>query len=80
MDELIAPHPDSVNQVHNWLASHGITESDLSRSASGDWVKVKVPVSLAEKMLDTVREPNRLRKFMLIGRIVEIPCLHPCGW
>lgn len=56
VDELIAPHPESVNQVNEWLASHGISEASLSRTASGDWVKVKVPVSLAEKMLDTVRD------------------------
>lgn len=53
VDSLITPHPDSVNLVNEWLASHGLSDADLSRNAAGDWVKVKVPVSLAEKMLDT---------------------------
>lgn len=58
VDELITPHPDSVNLVEEWLTSHGLTQSDLSRTTSGDWIKVKVPVSLAEKMLDTVSIRN----------------------
>jgi tripeptidyl-peptidase I len=54
VDNLITPHPDSVNLVEEWLVSHGLSRSELSRTASGDWIKVKIPVSLAEKMLDTV--------------------------
>lgn len=54
MNELIAPHPDTVDQVENWLASYGLPEEAISRSSAGDWIRVKVPVSLAEEMLDTV--------------------------
>ncbi|KAI0340738.1 tripeptidyl peptidase A [Trametopsis cervina] len=53
VDALITPHPTSVSLVNEWLASHGLFAANMSRTASGDWVKVKVPVSLAEKMLDT---------------------------
>ncbi|TFK49934.1 tripeptidyl peptidase A [Heliocybe sulcata] len=53
VDELVAPHPKSMNAVDEWLASHGIDMNSLSRSSAKDWVMVKVPVNLAEKMLDT---------------------------
>ncbi|KAF9006659.1 tripeptidyl peptidase A [Cyathus striatus] len=53
VEELVAPHPDSVTAVHEWLASHGIKEDHVTHSAAKDWVTVKVPVSLVEKMLDT---------------------------
>ncbi|GJE84527.1 tripeptidyl peptidase A [Phanerochaete sordida] len=52
VNELIAPRPESVQQVKAWLAGHGLREEDLSFSPAGDWIKVAVPVSLAEEMLD----------------------------
>ncbi|KAK7062335.1 Tripeptidyl-peptidase sed2 [Favolaschia claudopus] len=51
--ELVAPHPDSVGAVENWLASHGIADNDITRSSAGDWLTVTLPVNLVEKMLDT---------------------------
>ncbi|KAJ7265375.1 tripeptidyl peptidase A [Mycena haematopus] len=53
IEELVAPHPDSVSAVNQWLSSHGIQEEDISRSGAGDWLTIRVPVSLVEKMLDT---------------------------
>jgi len=53
VEALIAPHSTSVDLVNEWLASHGIFEDQLSRSPAKDWVKVTVPVSLAEEMLKT---------------------------
>ncbi|TFY67410.1 hypothetical protein EVJ58_g1640 [Rhodofomes roseus] len=53
VEALVAPHPESVHLVEEWLASHGLLGDALSRSSAGDWVTVRVPVSLAEKMLDT---------------------------
>ncbi|KAI0090980.1 tripeptidyl peptidase A [Irpex rosettiformis] len=53
VDALITPHPDSVSLVDEWLALYGLRESNLARTASGDWIKVKIPISLAEEMLDT---------------------------
>lgn len=52
VDELVKPHGESVDAVSRWLEEHNIQESDCARGP--DWVKVKVPVSMAEKMLDTV--------------------------
>jgi tripeptidyl-peptidase-1 len=56
VEELVAPHQDSIDMVNEWLASHGIQESDLSRSPARDWVTIKVPLSLAENMLNTVSD------------------------
>ncbi|KAG6841850.1 hypothetical protein C0991_006257 [Blastosporella zonata] len=53
VDELVAPHPNSVNAVDNWLRSHGIQDSDVVRSSAGDWLTLTLPVHLVEKMLDT---------------------------
>lgn len=52
VDELVKPHDESVDAVSRWLEEHNIQGSDCVRGP--DWVKVKVPVSMAEKMLDTV--------------------------
>lgn len=54
VESLVAPEPESVHLVNEWLASHGLYEDSLSRSPAKDWVLVKVPVSLAEDMLKTV--------------------------
>ncbi|KAF7335276.1 Tripeptidyl-peptidase sed2 [Mycena sanguinolenta] len=53
VEDLVAPHPDSVAAVNEWLSSHGIQEEDISRSSAGDWLAIRVPVWLVEKMLDT---------------------------
>lgn len=55
VEGLVAPHPDSIKMVDEWLESHGIVGDALSRTPAQDWVIITVPVSLAEKMLDTVR-------------------------
>ncbi|KAG2361727.1 peptidase S8/S53 domain-containing protein [Suillus spraguei] len=52
-DALTAPHPDTLDIVNEWLASYGLTEESLVRSSANDWVTIRVPVSLAEEMLDT---------------------------
>jgi len=54
VEALVAPHQESVNLVDEWLQSHDIGEHDLVRSPAKDWVTLKIPVSLVEKMLDTV--------------------------
>ena len=54
MEALVAPHQETIDSVNQWLFSHGLKESELVRSPAKDWVTVKIPVSLAEKMLDAV--------------------------
>ncbi|EPS98883.1 hypothetical protein FOMPIDRAFT_1125451 [Fomitopsis schrenkii] len=53
VEALVAPQPESVQLVEEWLASHDLAGDALSRSSAGDWITVKVPVALAETMLDT---------------------------
>ncbi|KAJ7482405.1 subtilisin-like protein [Mycena galericulata] len=53
IEELVAPRPESVESVTEWLSSHGIEEEKIGRSPAGDWLTIRIPVSLAEKMLDT---------------------------
>ncbi|KAI0080805.1 tripeptidyl peptidase A [Panus rudis PR-1116 ss-1] len=53
VDGLIAPHSDSIHTVNEWLAHHGLTEDALVRTPAKDWVRVTVPISLAEEMLNT---------------------------
>jgi hypothetical protein len=55
VEDLVSPHQTSLFTVDQWLASHGLRESNYTRSPAKDWVTVAVPVSLAEKMLNTVR-------------------------
>jgi tripeptidyl-peptidase-1 len=55
VESLVAPHPHSIHAINVWLACHGIAEADIIRSPAKDWATIRVPVSLAEQMLDTVR-------------------------
>ena len=54
VEELVAPDEETDEVVTSWLASHGIEESDMVRSPARDWITIKLPVSVAEKILDTV--------------------------
>lgn len=54
VEELVAPHQESIDSVNKWLASFGIKGDDIQRSPAKDWVKLRIPVGLAEEMLNTV--------------------------
>lgn len=54
VDALVAPKKESLDLVDEWLASFGLGEEDFHRSSAKDWVTIKVPISVAEKMLNTV--------------------------
>ncbi|KAI9451820.1 subtilisin-like protein [Lactarius psammicola] len=50
--ELVAPHPDTLDLVHSWLAHHGVESSSISASHGGGWLTVTgVPVSQANELL-----------------------------
>ena len=55
VEELVAPHPDSLDAVNTWFASLGLSENELVRSPAQDWITTTVPIYKAEQMLDTVR-------------------------
>ena len=75
VEELVAPHPDSVRLVEEWLADHGIGQDSLSQSPAKDWVTIKVPVSVAEKMLHTVGSLLS-RYFTRSPRKLDVPRLE----
>ncbi|KAG2062861.1 subtilisin-like protein, partial [Suillus decipiens] len=52
-ETLMAPCSKTLDIVSEWLALHGLAEEDVVRSSARDWVTIRVPVSLAEEMLDT---------------------------
>ncbi|KIJ54289.1 hypothetical protein M422DRAFT_201377 [Sphaerobolus stellatus SS14] len=52
VDALVAPHPETVDAVEEWLRSHDIDPSACDRTTAGDWLHVTVPVSKAEAMLN----------------------------
>lgn len=54
VEELVAPHATSLQLVDEWLLSHGFSEGDFARSPAKDWIAIRVPVAVAEEMLDTV--------------------------
>ncbi|KAK2463896.1 hypothetical protein APHAL10511_004068 [Amanita phalloides] len=53
VEKLVAPHSGSVTAVNGWLAAYGLGEPEISRSPAGDWIKIAIPISVAEAMLDT---------------------------
>ncbi|KAI9434427.1 tripeptidyl peptidase A [Lactarius indigo] len=53
VEALVAPHPSSVDAVHEWLESHGVQKEACHQSPAGDCVTVNLPVMQVEKMLGT---------------------------
>ncbi|TAQ87393.1 hypothetical protein B7494_g4288 [Chlorociboria aeruginascens] len=50
---LIQPTSETLGSVHSWLFSYGIETSSLSYSPAKDWIKISLPVSTIETLLDT---------------------------
>ncbi|KAL0581860.1 hypothetical protein V5O48_000228 [Marasmius crinis-equi] len=53
VEELIAPRPESVELVMEYLSSFGVDRGNVEMSSAGDWVFVSVPIGVAEGLLDT---------------------------
>ncbi|KAF9534130.1 tripeptidyl peptidase A [Crepidotus variabilis] len=53
VDELVSPDEESLGSVNAWLYNLGFKETDIERSSSRDWIVLTMPVSKAEKMLNT---------------------------
>ena len=50
--ELVAPHGDTLELVHSWLAHHGVLSSSISPSHGGGWLTITdVPISQADELL-----------------------------
>ena len=50
---MIAPHPESVDLVVEWLRGVGVNESELEFTASKDWISVTLPIQTIENLLHT---------------------------
>ncbi|KAH9045641.1 subtilisin-like protein [Lactarius pseudohatsudake] len=49
--KLVAPHPDTLELVHSWLAHHGMQSSFISTTHGGGWLTTtEVPVSQADEL------------------------------
>ena len=60
-------------QDDRWLCTFGIDKDSLVHSPARDWVTLEVPVSLAEKMLDTVSLWNLFLWAITLCGIYESP-------
>ena len=50
--ELVAPHPDTLELVHSWLAHHGVQSSSIWTTHGSNWLTLTgVPVYRANKLL-----------------------------
>lgn len=53
MNELVKPADDTLEQVQDWLINNGVEEDILEYSRAKDWIKVTLPVSSVERLLDS---------------------------
>lgn len=53
VNELVKPTDDTLHLVHDWLFGNGIDKAALSYNTAKDWIKVSLPVSSIERLLDS---------------------------
>ena len=53
MNDLVKPTNEALDLVHEWLQDNGIETSELEYTPAKDWIKISLPVSSIEKLLDT---------------------------
>ena len=53
VNQLIKPTNTAIDQIHEWLLYNNISQDRLKYSPARDWINIEVPVSIAEKLLDT---------------------------
>lgn len=53
ISKLVKPSTDTLNQVHTWLHSNGISGDQLQYSTAKDWISLSLPVSTLEDLLQT---------------------------
>lgn len=79
VEAFVAPKQESIKLVDDWLTSFGLGLNDVSRSSARDWIIVRVPVRIAEKMLNTVTSLAILVLPCLNLAISELSCLEIQG-
>ena len=53
MKELVKPTDDTLYLVHDWLQDNGVDCTQLKYNQAKDWIKLSLPISAVEKLLDT---------------------------
>jgi tripeptidyl-peptidase-1 len=53
VNELVKPSDDALELVHEWLFDHGIEATSLHYSPAKDWIRLSLPVSDVESLLET---------------------------
>ena len=53
VNELVKPTHDTLDLVHDWLLDSGIDRAQLGYNKAKDFIKVSLPVSAVESLLDT---------------------------
>lgn len=53
MNELVKPTDETLDLVNEWLQDSGIDSAELNYSPAKDWIKISLPISSVETLLDT---------------------------
>lgn len=53
VNELITPSKNTLSLVEEWLYGHSITAEKIHYSPAFDWITLRVPISIAEDLLQT---------------------------
>jgi tripeptidyl-peptidase-1 len=53
VNELVKPTDEALDLVHEWLSDNGIKSAELEYTPAKDWIRVSLPVSGVERLLDT---------------------------
>ena len=67
--DIVRPEAESIDQVHSWLAEHGI--DDIDYSPAKDWISIVVPIEKAEELLQTTYTKFQHRDGHSISRAPE---------
>jgi tripeptidyl-peptidase-1 len=67
--DIVRPDAESINQVHAWLAEHGI--SDIDYSPAKDWISIAIPIEKAEELLQTTYTKFEHRDGFSVSRAPE---------
>jgi tripeptidyl-peptidase-1 len=67
--DIVRPDAESINQVHAWLAEHGI--EDIDYSPAKDWISIAIPIEKAEELLQTTYTKFQHRDGFTVSRTPE---------
>ncbi|PNY22467.1 Aorsin [Tolypocladium capitatum] len=65
--DLFAPSDETITEVHSWLVSMGINETDIRQYSNKGWLAVDLPVSKVEDMFLTQYHEHEREGVLRIG-------------